>query len=134
MVPHWNRFSRQMRSCAGVLVLALSCSHCGKGKNTAYAAQDSAAIRDLAQEPQYSFLALASGLPRASSLVIREEKTWRHFWESLIRSGTPSASLPRVDFERKQVLVASLGPKNAGHDVRITHVQIRGDTLYTDVL
>jgi hypothetical protein len=96
-------------------------------------ARDSIAIVALAEDPRYSFLALASGLPHATRLIIRDEKEWDDLWEYVTRSGSPGTARPNIDFQHEQVLVAALGPQQAGHDIKITGARVHGDTLYADV-
>lgn len=105
-----------------------------KTASDSLAGQDSTSIRDLARDPQYSFLTFASGLSRPTQLVIRDEKTWSEFWKAISRSGSQGISPPKLHFEREQVLIIALGPRNAGHDIRITRVKTQGDTLYAQVL
>jgi len=125
-----------IRSLPSAVVAALCFTACNRTDTKPSAvpmARGSIAIVNLAEDPRYSFLALASGLPHATRQIIRDEKEWNDFWEYVTRSGSPGTARPNIDFQHEQVLVAALGPQQAGHDIKITGARVHGDTLYADV-
>lgn len=132
-MPPDCRAPTRTRSCGTAIVIALCCAACSNTNSRPSAAsigRDSIAIVNLAEDSGYSFLALASGLPHASRMIIRDERRWSDFWTYVTRSGAPGTARPKVDFHSQQVLVAALGPQQAGHDINITGMRAHGDTLY----
>jgi hypothetical protein len=133
-VPHHNQAMRKPRLWAGAILIEMLCAHGGARDGRSRVVQQASTVTDLAKDRRYSFVAFASGLPHPARLVIRDAKSWEDFWAQLTRSGAPGVPAPEVDFKHDEVLIAALGPLKAGHDIHITGVHARGDTLYADVI
>jgi hypothetical protein len=63
-------------------------------------------------------------------MVVKGERRWSKVWRSL----RAESRLPRIDFSRQMLLVASQGRQpSGGHLLRITGVEASGGALLVDV-
>jgi protease stability complex PrcB-like protein len=55
-----------------------------------------------------------SGLADSVRTAIRDETTWRSYWEAMHRPFIPAPPVPDIDFTREMVLLAALGTRPSG--------------------
>lgn len=72
---------------------------------------------------------LTSGITRAERIVVEDAAAWERLWPELLRSHSP-APLPRVDFAREAIVVATMGQRaTGGYTISIDGAQVAGDTI-----
>jgi hypothetical protein len=71
-----------------------------------------------------------SGLDRKVQVVVRDSANWAKLWADIIRTHSPKAPLPFVNFSRQMLIVASMGTRSSGgYAVWIDSISAAGDTL-----
>jgi hypothetical protein len=57
---------------------------------------------------------MTSGITRRDRIVIEDEATWARIWPEIVGSHSPKPPLPRVDFAREVIVIASMGQRSSG--------------------
>jgi hypothetical protein len=73
---------------------------------------------------------MTSGITRRDRIVVGDEATWRALWPELVGSHSPVPPVPRADFGRETIVVASMGQRSSGgYSVSIDSAGVVGDTV-----
>jgi hypothetical protein len=76
-----------------------------------------------------------SGLEKRVQAVVRDSTNWEKMWKDIIRTHSPPAPVPRVNFARQMIVVATMGTKaTGGYAIWIDSVHVAGDTLRVAVV
>jgi hypothetical protein len=127
MVPPFSRRTRRGRR--GLLAIA-AVGLAAVGALAAALASPAPPVRPV----PFRTVAIGDGSSSRShqrtGMVVKGERRWSKVWRSLRAEGR----LPRIDFSRQMLLVASQGRQpSGGHLLRITGVEASGGALLVDV-
>lgn len=72
-----------------------------------------------------------SGFDARTQMVIRDSASWGPAWLRLLGSHSPKPPLPRVDFSREMLVIASMGTRSSGgYSIAIDSVYVERDTVF----
>jgi hypothetical protein len=73
---------------------------------------------------------MSSGLTDQERIVVRDSASWAALWPRIVGTHSPKPRVPRVDFTREMLLVASMGRRSSGgYVIAIDSVHTASDSL-----
>lgn len=75
-----------------------------------------------------------SGIVKRERIVIEDSAAWAALWPRVVGSHSPRPPLPRVDFSREVIVIASMGQQSSGgFTITIDTATTMGDTLRLNI-
>jgi hypothetical protein len=75
-----------------------------------------------------------SGIETRERIVVTDSAAWASLWTRIMGSHSPRPPLPRVDFTREMIVVASMGTRSSGgFSIVFDSAYSRSDTLFLRV-
>jgi hypothetical protein len=90
------------------------------------------ATPEASRSPELAMLPyrMTSGITRRDRIVIQDSAAWARVWPELVGSHSPKPVLPRVDFSRELIVIASMGQRSSGgYSISIDSALVKGDTI-----